>query len=149
MPVSLNHTQVPVVPLSCTPSLDQSFFCRMTLQTLYPISSTRPALCVCDFRIQIVLHHPPTSSLGLVETGASCYNFHSKFIFHKKYASSRFCFDVIVQYNISFIPNTPHFIVYHVTKQLSEISHEPSTVTTNPIYRRFAINVIVLHKMPL
>ena len=30
--------------------------------------------------------------------------------------------------------NTSHFILHHVTKKLSEISHEPSTVTTSPIY---------------
>ena len=32
----------------------------------------------------------------VVQTGASCYNFQSKSIFQKKYASSRYCFDVIM-----------------------------------------------------
>ena len=32
------------------------------------------------------------------------------------------------------IPNTSHFILYHVTKKQLEISHELSTVTTSPIH---------------
>ncbi len=67
--------------------------------------------------------------MNVGETGASFYNFHSKSIFHTNMQAryillTRSC-------NItSVLSQIRHYVMlYHVTKKLSEISHQPSTVT--------------------
>ena len=77
-----------------------------------------------------------TKRCGFVvgETGASCYNFHSNSIFHKNMQARGFCWTWSCNITSLLSQNTSHFILHHVTKKLSEISHEPSTVTTSPIY---------------
>ena len=68
------------------------------------------------------------------ETGASCYNFHSNSFFHTNIQARDLFWTLSCNITSLLSQNTSHFILHHVTKKLSEISHEPSTVTTSPIY---------------
>ena len=68
------------------------------------------------------------------ETGASCYNFHSNSIFHINMQARDIFWLWSCNITSRLSPNTSHFILHHATKKLSEISHEPLTVTTCPIY---------------
>ena len=75
-----------------------------------------------------------TITTGVGETGASCYNFHSNSIFHKNMQARDYFLTWSCNITSLLSQNTWHFILHHVIKKLSEISHEPSTVTTSPIY---------------
>ena len=93
------------------------------------------------------------TNLSVGETGASCYNFHSKSIFHTNMQAQDFLltWSCNVTSLLSQIRRIP--LLYHVTKKLSVISHETSTVTTSPIYGASCYsmwgNILQRHVLPL
>ena len=87
------------------------------------------------------------------ETGASCYNFQSKSIFHKNMHARDFLYTWSCHVTSLLSQIRRISLLYHVTKKLSVISHESSTVTTSPIYGASCYsmggNILQRHVLPL